>query len=131
MINQCSYTGILGLYFSFNFFILNFNFWKLIDRLQKKEVDLYLKPEPNFLFDEPWLHYSMPFMSEPLMLTQTINDQKDMKYFDLITNFFFSTDIFISYLLISLTFLLLCIGFSRLTIVKEKVNILENHIWRN
>lgn len=91
-------------------------------QFQRKEADLYLKPEPNFLLNEPFVFQSLPFLSKNVWFIQIIKETKKMKHFDLISNFYFSLNISISYFLVLLAFALVCLVYTSLNIEKERHN---------
>lgn len=82
-----------------------------------------MKPEPNFLVsNEKWIFRSIPIFTENLWLSQVIKAENKMKYFDLISNFYFNLEISINYMLVLSFFSLILLVYSRLNIANRNDN---------
>lgn len=67
--------------------LANSTFTGVLDRLQSKRADVWMRPEPDYSHNEPWLAKSQPIMTEKVTISQAIKGNQKTVYYNLLNNF--------------------------------------------
>ena len=93
--------------------------------LQSNQADFWFKGEPGDHLNEPFVHKTIPFTAENIVLGQQIFEKSNVNYFNLLSNFNLGFEFFFYYSLFLITF-----GFSCLLLTKFTIKSNRNFIKR-